>query len=170
MKYFMWLDSERACCFFARHIVICEGASEKIFLEYLIENLWPELQDKRLYFLNAMGKFNIHRYMNLFGELGIEHSVLMDSDADQGVHRIFNDFIANNKNNFSRGIHSFPRDFEAFLGIQTPRRPDLKPINVLLNNNNGTISAETLQNLKDILLNILESQDESHRIKAAPTG
>lgn len=31
LKYFLWLDSERSSLFFARHVLLCEGASEKYF-------------------------------------------------------------------------------------------------------------------------------------------
>ncbi|MDP2891719.1 MAG: AAA family ATPase, partial [Bacillota bacterium] len=71
LKYFLWLDNERSCSFFAKHVFICEGATEKIFLDYLLNTKWLDLKAKHLYFLDAMGKFNIHRYMNLFGKLGI---------------------------------------------------------------------------------------------------
>ena len=156
LKYFMWLDSERSCCFFARHIVICEGASEKVLLDYLVDNEWSDLRDRRLYFLNSMGKFNIHRYMNLFGRLGIPHSVLMDSDQSKNVHQVMNNFITSNMNACSRGLYSFPKDLEAFLGIPTvPKRDDLKPTNVLLNCKNGNVSAKTLDSLKGVVLGLL---------------
>ena len=40
LRFFLWLDTERASLFFAKHIVICEGASEKIFLDLLINVRW----------------------------------------------------------------------------------------------------------------------------------
>jgi len=36
LKYFLWLDNERSCSFFAKHVFICEGATEKIFLDHLL--------------------------------------------------------------------------------------------------------------------------------------
>lgn len=83
LRFFLWLDNERASLFFAKHIIICEGASEKVLLEYLTNTIWSDLIDKHIYFLDAIGKFNIHRYINLFGKLGISHSVIMDSDKDK---------------------------------------------------------------------------------------
>ena len=36
----LWLDSERSSLFFARHVLLCEGASEKVYLDYLADNEW----------------------------------------------------------------------------------------------------------------------------------
>jgi len=73
IRYSLWLDSERASSFFADIVLICEGAAEKTFIDYMIKNEWIDLREKKIYVLDAMGKFNIHRYMNLFKELGIYH-------------------------------------------------------------------------------------------------
>jgi len=35
IRYLLWLNSERCCAFFADHVLICEGASEKAFIDYL---------------------------------------------------------------------------------------------------------------------------------------
>ena len=46
LKYFLWLDNERSCSFFAKHVFICEGATEKIFLDHLINTKWIDLKIK----------------------------------------------------------------------------------------------------------------------------
>lgn len=133
IRFLLWLDSERCCSFFSDTVLICEGASEKILIDYLIKNEWPELRAKQIYVLDAMGKFNLHRYMNLFDELGISHSVLADRDENQGIHGIVNEFIREKKNNNTRNIDFFPVDLEEFLGIDKPpdNRKDKKPLNVM---------------------------------------
>lgn len=157
MKYFMWLDAERASLFFARRVIICEGASEKIYLDYLVNNEWTEFKDKHIYFLDALGKYNIHRYMNLFGKLGINHSVLYDKDNDKDIHKIINDFIETNKNQFSDEVYSFDDDFEKYLGIKQERRKDLKPLNILINHKNSSISKEKIGELKEIVGKLIKS-------------
>jgi predicted ATP-dependent endonuclease of OLD family len=151
-KYILWLDSERTSLFFAKHILICEGASEKIFLDYLINNHdeWQNLKDKHLYILDSLGKFNIHRFMNLFNYLGINHSILMDSD-DNEVQTLVNTFIDDNKNIFTKEIHYFDKDLEDFLNIETPNRKDLKPLNIMYKYKNSEISNEKLNQFKEII-------------------
>lgn len=130
MRYLLWLDTERCCAFFADSVLICEGATEKVLIEYLIKNEW-NLTNKKLYVLDALGKFNVHRYMNLFNELGIQHSILIDADNNEGVQLLINKFLENQKNPYTKKIDYFNKDVEKFLGIKTPSRRDKKPLNVL---------------------------------------
>ena len=36
IRYALWLDTERCSAFFSDIVVICEGATEKLFIDYLI--------------------------------------------------------------------------------------------------------------------------------------
>lgn len=157
IRYFLWIDSERAALFFSRHIIVCEGATEKIFLEYLINTKWPELKTQNVYFLDAMGKFNFHRYMNLFNKFGITHSLLMDSDKDKDVQAIVNDFILANKNGYTKNTYSFATDIEDNLGIIKPKkcRNDRKPLNVLSSYHKNLIAEDKITELKTIVDKLL---------------
>lgn len=157
IRYFLWFDSERAALFFAKHIIICEGASEKIFLDFLVSTKWNELKTRGVYLLDSMGKFNIHRYMNLFNKFGISHSLLMDSDNNKDIQAIVNDFIQKNQNGFTKGIYSFPTDLEDFLGIQKPTkcRNDRKPLNILSNFHNNKIAEVKITELKKVFEKLL---------------
>jgi len=151
VKYFLWLDTERASLFFSKKVIICEGASEKIFIDYLFDEKWPEFRDKHIYMLDAMGKYNIHRYISILTKLGIRHSILMDKDSDEGVNQIINTFIQDSKSELTGKIHSFENDFEEFLGIEKPQRNDLKPLNIIVRHQNNEISEDKLEELKGIL-------------------
>ena len=133
IRYLLWLNSERCCAFFADMVLICEGATEKIFLEYLIKNVWTDFREKKLFILDSLGKYNIHRYMNLFNELGVKHSVLADKDEDANIHAYVNAFIEGQRNSFTKQIDFFDSNIEGFLGIpNTPKnRLDKKPLNVM---------------------------------------
>lgn len=155
IKYFLWLDSERSSLFFAKHIIICEGATEKVLLDYLINNIWIAVKEKHIYFLDAMGKYNIHRYMNLFNKLGLSHSVLMDADEDRGVHGIINEFINNTMNIFTKEIYAFDKDIEDFLDIPVAPRPDLKPLNIMYCYNNCIFDSVKLDKLFEVLLTLI---------------
>jgi len=150
IRYILWLDIERCSAFFADIVLICEGATEKTFIDYLIKNEWSNLRQKKIYVLDAMGKFNIHRYMNLFRELGIRHSVLADKDENKDVHEFINQFIKDKKNEYTIGIDFFEKDIETFLGINTPprNRKDKRPLNVMWHYLNNKISKDKVDNLK----------------------
>ncbi len=154
MKYFLWLDSERTSMFFVNHVILCEGSSEKVFFEYLINTKWHEIKQKNIYILDCMGKFNINRYMNLCKQLAISHSVLIDSDNNKGIQGVFNEFINLSKNEFTKEIHIFDTDVEGFLEIEAPNRKDLKPLNIMYKYKNGEITDEKIEELKNILIRI----------------
>ncbi|MCP2619788.1 AAA family ATPase [Candidatus Aminicenantes bacterium AC-334-K16] len=151
IRYSLWLDLERASSFFAEIVLICEGATEKAFIDYLIRNEWIDLRERKIYVLDVMGKFNIHRYMNLFKELGIYHSILADRDENNNVHEIINQFIENNKNIYTKNIYFFDKKIEDFLGIPLPHRRDKRPLNVLWHYKNGKISKDKIYKLKRII-------------------
>ncbi len=119
-------------------------------VNYLIKNEWNDLREKRVYVLDTMGKFNIHRYMNLFKELGIYHSVLADKDEDNDVHKFINQFIEDQKNGFTKSVDFFDKDIETFLGINTPpsTRRDKRPLNVMWHYHKGKIPGDKIAALK----------------------
>lgn len=155
IRCMMWLNTERAALFFAKQVIICEGPSEKVLLEYLIENNWPELRDKHIYFADALGKFSIHRFMTLLSKLGIKHSVLMDRDKDIEIHQIVNDFIEGKRTVHTNKIKLFNKDLEDFLGISKAPRRDLKPLHILSKFRAGEIEADKISDLRGIVNEML---------------
>jgi len=157
IRYVLWLDATRCSAFFADIVLVCEGATEKTFIEYLIQNKWNDLADRRACILDVMGKYNVHRYMNLFKELGIAHSVLLDKDEDAGIQSFVNEFIQSQKNPLTRRIHFFEKDIETFLGIPSPPldRQDRKPLNVMWHYLKGKIPGEKIAELQTIVGNLL---------------
>ena len=155
IRYFLWLNSERATLFFARHVVLCEGPSEKAMFEYLIDTVWRDLSDRNVYVADALGKFNIHRHMGLLSGLGIRHSVLIDRDRDAGIHDVVNRFIYENKTKFTMRIESFPSCLEDFLGIGKAKRRDLKPLHVMTKLLENGIAAEKIVELRQIFDRLL---------------
>lgn len=152
IKFSIWLDSERSSMFFAKHILICEGATEKAFIDFLMNTEWVDLKEKHIYCLDSLGKYNIHRYINLLNRFGLSHSVLMDFDEENKQHKYINEFV---KSKISK-LYGFEKDFETFLRI-TPvhkNRNDLKPLNVLKNYEDGKITNEKIEELKEIVKNL----------------
>ncbi len=151
LHYFLWLDSERSEAFFAKHVIICEGASEKVFLDYLVDKRWADLRERHVYFLDALGKYNIHRFMHLLTALGIRHSVIHDKDEDKKNHAVWNSCIAKSKSSCTSAVHIFPGELEDFLCVPKAQRPNLKPMNVIKRYNAGEISAERIAELEAIV-------------------
>lgn len=152
IRYSLWLDPDRCCSFFADTVLICEGLSEKALLDLLMKSHRISIKDRKIYVLNAGGKHNIHRYMNLFGELGIKHGVLYDGDGDSGRHRKINEFIDGNKNEHTLGSFSFDIDLEDFLGIQEREKDKYrKPLNVMWHYRKGKIEPERIDKLAGVV-------------------
>ena len=145
IKYFLWLNPERCGVFFAKRTLIVEGPSELVLINYLIQNQRIRMPVGGLFVLDAMGKFNIHRFMNLLGELKIEHSVLHDADPNKkGDDKVFHDgvnkLIQDRRNPFTQKVHVFSDDLEGFLGFAVPK-DHRKPSRLLLALKEGKIAA-----------------------------
>ncbi|MBB6062803.1 putative ATP-dependent endonuclease of OLD family [Thermosipho japonicus] len=162
-KYFLWIDSERAKLFFAKHVIICEGATEKVFFDFLLNTKWIDLKQKHIYFLDSMGKYNIHRYMNLFKLLGIEHSIIMDKDRDSEIHELINSFIEKSKNEFTNEIYYFDPDIEGYLSIEKPNENRQKPLNIMVKYSEKMINGDKINKLRDIIEKLLNKQDDYGR-------
>lgn len=155
-RYQLWLDSERASMFFAKHVIITEGATEKILFEYLLDSEWADLKREKIYVLDAMGKYNIHRYMNLLNIFGIGHSVILDSDSNAKgknfeKHQRLNDHILDCINECTTcEPHFFNPDLEGFLGLSMPAK-DRKPLEILKAATTNNICEQKLLELKEIV-------------------
>jgi len=153
IKFSIWLDSERSSMFFAKHILICEGATEKAFIDFLMNTEWSDLKEKHVYCLDSLGKYNIHRYINLLNRFGLSYSVLMDFDGDKKQHKYVNQFIKDK----TVKVYGFEKDFEIFLGIKPvpANRNDLKPLNVLKSFDDGLLAPAKIAELKTIVNNLI---------------
>ena len=76
VKHFLWLNSDRSGIFFANHALLVEGPTEVALINKLIDDGKIKGADCGLQLLDCLGKYNIHRFMNLLGHLGIAHSVI----------------------------------------------------------------------------------------------
>ncbi|AFK56253.1 ATP-dependent nuclease [Tistrella mobilis] len=132
-RFQLWLDGERASAFFSDKVIICEGATEKALLNYLLENDWEQFRSNSIFILDALGKYNFPRYLLLFEIFGIPHGVLLDGDVNRNEHEAINQLIHSLRGTYTIDIHQFEKDLEAFIGTEKPQsgRDDKKPIEVL---------------------------------------
>lgn len=147
VKYFLWLDPYRCGLFFAHHVLLVEGTTEKVLLNYLIDNGTIRQDGNSVFVLDCLGKYNIHRFMNLLGALGISHSVLYDFDEGVEVHNKLSQLINDCRNDNTAQIDYFNKDLEGFLEIESPKRNDQKPQHLMLKVTAKTVSPERLDAL-----------------------
>ena len=153
IKYALWIDSRRAESFFANKVLLVEGPTETALFNYMIDNgLIPSPQEG-IYVIDTIGKFNTHRFMNLFGSLGIPHYILID--GDKGKYEVVDETIRNSSNPSTMAIDTFEDDLEEFLGIPKAGRANRKPQHVLYHIQNGTVKEEKLKELADKIINLM---------------
>lgn len=71
-----------------------------------------------VYVLDCIGKFNIHRFMNIFSQLGILHSVIHDDDNGAEYHPDIAQLIHDSMDpNYTKEIVTVAGDIESTLGI-----------------------------------------------------
>lgn len=94
--------------------------------------------------------------MNLFGKLGIKHSVIIDDDSNKSGNNLkmqqdVNQMIVASRNAFTKHIAMVPGNLELLLDIKTHARSDQKPQAILLKYDSGAIERENIQALIDIV-------------------
>lgn len=156
IKYFLWLDSQRSGLFFVRHVLLVEGPTERVLVNYLTDNGQLTAPAGGLFVMDCMCKFNIHRFMNLLGRLRIPHSVLYDADSRKPPHDVISKLIEGSKNAYTYGVYAFPDDIEAFLGIDKVRERSRKPQHVLFRLKEGKVPEERLDAFINIVLSLVQ--------------
>jgi putative ATP-dependent endonuclease of OLD family len=141
IKYALWLDSKRSSAFFSEKVLLVEGPTEVSLLAYMVDKgLLPACQG--VFILDTIGKYNMHRFMNLFGHFGIKHYVLFD--GDNGRQHAIEATINAARNRCTGGVDTFPNDLEEFLGIPRSSKPHRKPQHVMLRIGAGTVDLKPL--------------------------
>jgi predicted ATP-dependent endonuclease of OLD family len=131
VKYFLFLNPDRASMFFAHQVLIVEGPSETAFINKLIDDYKLTLPSG-IYILDSLGKYNTHRFMNLLSGLGIAHSVLHDDDNSKEEHKELNQLIADSrKKGITVEVKQIAGDLETALGIAKPKSEHRKPQHIL---------------------------------------
>jgi len=153
IKYALWLDPRRCSSFFASKVLLVEGPTEVALLGYLLSiNQLPNPAGG-VFILDTIGKFNIHRFMNLLGELKIPHAVLYDND--NGKYAAVDATIQASQNAYTIGIDTFPVDLEAFLGIPSAGSPHRKPQHVMWQLSQGRIAQTNIDALTAKVISLL---------------
>jgi predicted ATP-dependent endonuclease of OLD family len=155
VKYFLWLNPERCGLFFSRQVLLVEGPTERVLINYFLDTGRIEMPKGGLFVLDCMGKFNIHRFMNLLCPFNVTHSVLFDEDNSKDYHKKIYSLIQDSKNALTYKIDSLPGDIEAFLGIEKAKRPDRKPQHMMLKLKESAISEDKINSFIEIVKGLI---------------
>jgi putative ATP-dependent endonuclease of OLD family len=155
VKYALWLNPYRCSAFFANKILLVEGATEAALISCMLSEGFIPNPGSSIFVFDSIGKYNIHRFMNLFGEFGISHAVLYDHDNGTQATLQIEKTIKDSRNPFTIGIDFFDKDLEAFLGI-SPSRRDRKPQHVMWHVKQGKIDSTRLSALASKVQTLLQ--------------
>lgn len=145
VKYFLWLNPDRCGLFFANHVLLVEGQAEQSLIRKLVGDGKIAGADCGLYVLDCLGKYNIHRFMNLLVALGIPHSVLYDDDQDKQEHKELNELILTSRHcSLTLNVQTISGNIEKLLGIPPANSPHRKPQHILFFLETGKIDASNL--------------------------
>jgi predicted ATP-dependent endonuclease of OLD family len=146
VKHFLWLNPDRCSLFFANYVLLVEGPSETALINKLLGEGKILAGDVGLYVLDCMGKYNIHRFMNLLSNLGIRHSVLHDDDNNKDEHADINSLIQNSKRPpFTQKIVRIQGNLETLLAVPPVKSPHRKPQHILYWYASGRIDGTNVQ-------------------------
>lgn len=155
VKYFLWLNPDRCGMFFAHQVLLVEGPTERVLFNYLFDTGQIAMPKGGVFVLNCLGKFNIHRFMNILGPLKVQHSVLFDADDGKPPHEKLKKLIEDTKNDYTGNIDTFPKDIEEFLCIKKSKKPHRKPQHLMLKLKEGKIAKEKMNSLIEKVENLI---------------
>jgi len=149
-RFQLWLDSDRASMFFADKVLLVEGSTEKALFNYLLANDWHDLTKERVLVVDALGKYNFHRFLRLFKTYGIYHGIMFDNDDEKNEHAAINQLIRDKKNEFTLADpFEFNKCLEDHLDLTLPGRDDQKPLQILKALEDKTITSEQITELRN---------------------
>jgi putative ATP-dependent endonuclease of the OLD family len=147
IRHFLWLNPERCCMFFSDLVLVVEGLSEQVLINYLIRTGLTKIP-KSVYVLDALGKYNIHRFINLLSALRIRHAVLHDLDQrktgkPKAVQDAVNNLIAASRTETTIAVDSLPDNLESYLDVAIVNER-WKPSELLFAVKSGRVRPERL--------------------------
>lgn len=168
VKNFLWLNPDRCGMFFANHVLLVEGTAEQALINKLIGDGKVRHTDCGVYVLDCLGKYNIHRFMNLLAALGISHSVLHDDDLAEQEHKELNELIcASRRSGLTLDIKTIPGNIEKLLGVPLVNSQHRKPQHLLLLYETGQIDTGNLQKFRDLVEACLPGVQPSEGVPTA---
>jgi predicted ATP-dependent endonuclease of OLD family len=157
IKYFMWLDASRCRAFLSDSVLLVEGPTERVLIDYMQRNgLIPKRDgDVHTFVMDTGGKWNMPRFMNLFGQLRVPHSVLFDGDRGKSKANEWVRLIEGSANDFTRLVRHFEMDIEEALGLDKSGKPNEKPLKAVKALMENSISQDKLSTFSGLVGELL---------------
>ena len=92
--------------------------------------------------------------MNLMGELGIRHAVLVDKD-NSPKHQKINSLIEESRNDYTLGVDYVENDIESYLGLERVEKSSQKPFIMMSRYDKGQIQVNKIEELINKIENIM---------------
>lgn len=140
----LWMQPHRAAAVFANRVVLVEGPSECAIYTHLTSSGRMKAA-QGVVIVDCMGKYNLHRFISLFGALGIDHAVLYDGDKGRSKDYEVTNAISKSRNEFTKFIKRLDDDIEAELGIEPIRETQRKPQYLLYKLSSGSVEEEKIE-------------------------
>ena len=108
--------------------------------------------------LDSIGKFNMHRFMNLMAHLGIPHSVIHDDDENKDQHADVNQLIQDSAHAMlTTTVRAIAGDLETMLGIAKPKSDHRKPQHLLFLYESGQIDPDKVEDFCELVESCIQS-------------
>lgn len=152
MKMELWLHPQRSAAFFATTTLLVEGPSEVSVHTYLARNGHLAGGGKDVVVVDCMGKWNLHRFMNLMNAFGVDHAVLYDGDKGSETDIKVQKTIEDAKGEYTKSVHRFASDLEGALGVPkvTGGSSHKKPQHLLYHLQAGLVDKEKIVEVSTI--------------------
>lgn len=132
VKYCLWMNPDRASAFFANNVLLVEGPTEQSLITRLFSEKRIPTPQGGIYVLDCMGKYNIHRFINIFSRLGTPHAVIYDDDNGKTFHPEIHKLIGDSRHpKYTRHIEQVKQDLETMLGVRAPMSDHRKPQHIM---------------------------------------
>ncbi len=153
LKYSIFLSPYRAALFFSSAVLLVEGTTEQALIDRLLDESKINISQDFLV-VDTLGKYNTHRFMNLMGELGIRHAVLVDKD-NSPKHQKINSLIEESRNDYTLGVDYVENDIESYLGLERVEKSSQKPFIMMSRYDKGQIQVNKIEELINKIENIM---------------
>ncbi len=167
LKYFLWINPDRAGMLFAQTVLLVEGPSETALINRLRDDGEVTLPPGA-YVMDGLGKHNLHRFMNLLSKLGADHAVLHDDDENNNEHKALNQLIRDARTEFTRAIVPIPGDLEALLGVELVKQHRRKPQHLLYRYDSNGIDGGKLAEFCGLVNSCFAASDSNKEEQSRP--
>lgn len=167
LKYFLWMNPDRAGMLFAQTVLLVEGPSETALINRLRDDGKVTLPPGT-YVMDGLGKYNLHRFMNLLSKLGVDHAVLHDDDENNNEHKVLNQLVRDSRTEFTRAIVPIPGELETLLGVDRQKQTSRKPQHLLYRYDSNGIDGDKLAEFCRLVNDCFATPDSYQPEQARP--